>query len=174
MPHCAPATGVPRVTNALAMLRLLPTSNQAKDAEILAFRDQLTVLERQLHGEKVQFAQTDKVFLAACRPTPRWSHCGETVRKSRSCTADRPTEAAVASVGGNLLDPLVRTQAAHTRARAGAEVGGLAGRRDVAVADPSTVGAIRRSVDDLLDRIRTPTAADDSSVGRSSRRTFSR
>jgi putative transposase len=53
------------VTNALAMLRLLPMSDQAKDAEILALGHQLTVLERQLHGEKVQFAPADRVFLAA-------------------------------------------------------------------------------------------------------------
>jgi putative transposase len=53
------------VTNALAMLRLLPMSDQAKDAEILALRHQLAVLERQLHGEKVKFAQADSVFLAA-------------------------------------------------------------------------------------------------------------
>jgi putative transposase len=41
------------VTNALAVLRLLPMSDQAKDAEILALRHQITVLQRQLHGEKV-------------------------------------------------------------------------------------------------------------------------
>jgi hypothetical protein len=35
------------VTNALAMLRLLPMSDRAKDAEILALRHQITVLERQ-------------------------------------------------------------------------------------------------------------------------------
>ena len=40
------------VTNALAMLRLLPMGDRAKDAEILAFRHQIMVLERQLHGEK--------------------------------------------------------------------------------------------------------------------------
>jgi hypothetical protein len=44
------------VTNALAMLGLLPISDRAKDAEILALRHQIVVLERQLHGEKVRFA----------------------------------------------------------------------------------------------------------------------
>ena len=34
------------VTNGLAMLRLLPMSDRAKDVEILALRHQLTVLER--------------------------------------------------------------------------------------------------------------------------------
>ncbi|MFF0659492.1 hypothetical protein [Micromonospora tulbaghiae] len=53
------------VTNALAMLRLLPTSDLATDAEILALRHQITVLERQLHGEKTQFAPADRAFLAA-------------------------------------------------------------------------------------------------------------
>jgi hypothetical protein len=38
------------VTNALAMLRLLPMSDRAKDAEILALRYQLTVLKRQLQS----------------------------------------------------------------------------------------------------------------------------
>ena len=40
------------VTNAFAMLRLLPMSDRDKDAEILALRHQITVLERQLgNGE---------------------------------------------------------------------------------------------------------------------------
>ncbi|WP_245718998.1 hypothetical protein [Micromonospora rhizosphaerae] len=43
------------VTNALAMLRLLPMSDRAKDAEILALRHQITVLQRQLHGQKIRF-----------------------------------------------------------------------------------------------------------------------
>jgi hypothetical protein len=43
------------VTNALAMLRLLPMSDRARDAEILALRHQIMVLQRQLHGEKVRF-----------------------------------------------------------------------------------------------------------------------
>ncbi len=53
------------VTNALALLRLLPRSDSAKDAEILALRHQITVLERHLHGEKIRFAPTDRAFLAA-------------------------------------------------------------------------------------------------------------
>ena len=43
------------MTNALAMLRLLPMSDQAKDTEILALRHQITVLQRQLHGGKPEF-----------------------------------------------------------------------------------------------------------------------
>lgn len=45
------------VTNTMAMLRLLPMSDRAKDAEILALRHQATVLERHLHGQKIQFTQ---------------------------------------------------------------------------------------------------------------------
>ena len=53
------------VTNALALLRLLPMRDRAKDAEILALRHQIMVLERQLHGAKVRFAPADRAFLAA-------------------------------------------------------------------------------------------------------------
>jgi hypothetical protein len=40
-------------------------SDRAKDAEILALRHQLTVLERQLHGRRPQFTPADRAFLAA-------------------------------------------------------------------------------------------------------------
>jgi putative transposase len=53
------------VTNAFAVLRLLPMSNREKDVEILALRHQLTVLERQLGTEKVRFNASDRAFLAA-------------------------------------------------------------------------------------------------------------
>jgi putative transposase len=53
------------VTNALAMLRLLPMSDRDKDAEILALRHQITVLERQLGGAKVRFDPSDRALLAA-------------------------------------------------------------------------------------------------------------
>ena len=43
------------VTNTLALLRLLPMSARDKDAEILALRHQIMVLERQLHGERIRF-----------------------------------------------------------------------------------------------------------------------
>jgi hypothetical protein len=54
------------VTNTLALLRLLPMSDRAKDAEILALRHQITVLERQLQGTKVRFTPADRAFLATC------------------------------------------------------------------------------------------------------------
>jgi putative transposase len=53
------------MTNALAMLRLLPTSDRAKDAEILALRHQVTVLERQLRGQRIRFIPADRAFLVA-------------------------------------------------------------------------------------------------------------
>ena len=53
------------VANVFALLRLLPVSNQDKDAEILALRQKITVLERQLGRDRVRFAPSDRVFLAA-------------------------------------------------------------------------------------------------------------
>ena len=53
------------VTNALAMLRLLPMTDQAKDTEILALRHQITVLQRQLAGERIRFDRSDRAILAA-------------------------------------------------------------------------------------------------------------
>ncbi|WP_019030671.1 hypothetical protein [Salinispora arenicola] len=60
------------VTSALALLRLLPMSDRDKDAEILALRHQIRVLERQLGGERVWFAPTDRAWLTALlHPLPR-------------------------------------------------------------------------------------------------------
>lgn len=53
------------VTNALAMLRLLGMSDRAKDAEILALRHQIMLLQRQLHGQKIRFTPADRALLAA-------------------------------------------------------------------------------------------------------------
>jgi putative transposase len=53
------------VTNAFALLRLLPMSDRDKDAEILALRHQLAVLQRQLGPDRVRFAPSDRVLLAA-------------------------------------------------------------------------------------------------------------
>ena len=53
------------VTGALSMLRLLPMSDHAKDAEILALRHQVMVLERHLGTQKVRFDPSDRAFLAA-------------------------------------------------------------------------------------------------------------
>jgi transposase len=60
------------VTNAFAVLRLLPMSDRDKDAEILALRHQITVLERHLGPNKLRFAAADRAFLAALlQPLPR-------------------------------------------------------------------------------------------------------
>src|SRR3954470_6275584 len=55
------------VTNVFALLRLLPRSDRDKDAEILALRHQLAVLQRQLGGQKIQFQPADRALLAALR-----------------------------------------------------------------------------------------------------------
>jgi putative transposase len=47
------------------MLPLLPMSDRAKYAEILALRHQITVLQRQLHGQKARFTPADRALLAA-------------------------------------------------------------------------------------------------------------
>lgn len=53
------------VANAFAMLRLLPMSDRDKDAEILALRHQLAVLQRQLGPQRVSFTASDRALLAA-------------------------------------------------------------------------------------------------------------
>ncbi|GGJ64713.1 hypothetical protein [Streptomyces brasiliensis] len=60
------------ITNAFAALRLLPMSDRDKDAEILAVRHQIMVLERQLDAGRVKSAAEDRAFLAALLvPLPR-------------------------------------------------------------------------------------------------------
>jgi putative transposase len=53
------------VTNAFAVLWLLPMGDRDKDLEILALRHQIAVLERQLGGQRVRFEASDRAFLAA-------------------------------------------------------------------------------------------------------------
>ena len=53
------------VANVFALLRLLPMSSQEKDAEILALRHQLLVLQRQLGPARVRFTPSDRALLAA-------------------------------------------------------------------------------------------------------------
>jgi transposase InsO family protein len=53
------------VSHAFAALRLLPMSDREKDAEILALRHQLAVLQRQLGDERPRFQPEDRAFLAA-------------------------------------------------------------------------------------------------------------
>src|SRR4051795_2157579 len=53
------------ITNAFALLRLLPGSDQDKDAEILALHHQLAILQRQLDGQRARFDPADRAWLAA-------------------------------------------------------------------------------------------------------------
>ena len=47
------------ITNAFALLRLLPAADRDKDAEILALRHQLAILQRQLDGQRIRFDPAD-------------------------------------------------------------------------------------------------------------------
>ncbi|MEZ0091138.1 integrase core domain-containing protein [Streptacidiphilus sp. EB129] len=53
------------VTNAFAVLRLLPMSGRDKYAEILALRHQISILQRQLGPDRAKFTPEDRAFLAA-------------------------------------------------------------------------------------------------------------
>jgi transposase InsO family protein len=60
------------ITNTFALLRLLPRSDQDKDAEILALRHQLAVLQRHLDGQRIRFQPAERALLAALlHPLPR-------------------------------------------------------------------------------------------------------
>ncbi|MCQ4043259.1 hypothetical protein NON19_14775, partial [Streptomyces rubrisoli] len=50
------------MANAFAVLRLLPRSDREKDAEILALRHQLAVLERQLRGARPRFTPAGRAL----------------------------------------------------------------------------------------------------------------
>jgi hypothetical protein len=54
------------VTNAFALLRLLPGSDRDKDAEILALRQQIAGLHCQLDGQRVRFDAADRAWLPRC------------------------------------------------------------------------------------------------------------
>jgi putative transposase len=53
------------VTNALALLRLLPMSDRDKDAEILVLRHEIGMLQRQRGAQKPRFGRSDRALLAA-------------------------------------------------------------------------------------------------------------
>jgi putative transposase len=60
------------VSNAFAVLRLLPTGDRGKDIEILALRHQISVLQRQLGATRPRFDPADRALLAALlAPLPR-------------------------------------------------------------------------------------------------------
>jgi len=53
------------VSNAFAVLRLLPVGEREKDVEILVLRHQVTVLQRQLAGARPALGPADRALLAA-------------------------------------------------------------------------------------------------------------
>src|SRR4029453_17960220 len=53
------------ITNAFALLRLLPGGDRDKDIEILSLRQQLAMLQRQLDGQQVRFEPADRAWLGA-------------------------------------------------------------------------------------------------------------
>ncbi|MCC8249792.1 hypothetical protein [Saccharothrix luteola] len=53
------------MTNAFALLRLLPMSGRDKNVEILALRHQITILERQPGDARPPFSPGDRALLAA-------------------------------------------------------------------------------------------------------------
>jgi hypothetical protein len=53
------------VTNAFAILRLLPMTDRDKDTETLALHHQIATPERQLNGQRVRFTADDRTSLAA-------------------------------------------------------------------------------------------------------------
>jgi putative transposase len=60
------------ITNAFALLRLLPRSDHDKDVEILVLRHEIAVLQRQLGDQRVRFQPADRALLAALlHPVPR-------------------------------------------------------------------------------------------------------
>src|SRR4051794_27608165 len=65
MTHCAVPTRLPRRDQHARVNAAIPISDRAKDAEILALRHQIAVLERHLHGERVRFTWADRAWLAA-------------------------------------------------------------------------------------------------------------
>ena len=60
------------VSNAFAVLRLLPMNDRDKDIEILALRHQINVLQRQLGAARPRFEPADRALLAVLlAPVPR-------------------------------------------------------------------------------------------------------
>jgi len=59
------ATDLSRVTNAFALLHLLPRGDRDKDVEILTLRHQIAILQRQLDGQRISFRPAHRALLAA-------------------------------------------------------------------------------------------------------------
>src|SRR4051794_34108140 len=65
MINCAAATGLPDRDECVRDAAPAPMSDRDRDAEILALRHQIMVLERQLGNDRVRFTPSDRAFLAA-------------------------------------------------------------------------------------------------------------
>jgi hypothetical protein len=63
-----PGLAYPGVTNAFAVLRLLPMSGRGKDVEVLALRHRIAVLERRPDGRRVRFHAIDRAAPASLLP----------------------------------------------------------------------------------------------------------
>jgi hypothetical protein len=95
------------ITNAFALLRLLPGSDRDKDTEILALRHQLALLQRQLDGQRVRFAPADRAWLAplfaifaiATRHHTRWQFFVDPIRRRQRSAECPPADAASHSAG---------------------------------------------------------------------------
>jgi len=75
------------VANAFALLRLLPRSDRDKDAEIVALRHQIIVLQRHLGPQKIRFEPADRCWQRCCTRFrgQRYGACGCWYAPTRSC-----------------------------------------------------------------------------------------
>ncbi|MFD7772544.1 hypothetical protein [Streptomyces sp. NPDC059753] len=114
------------VTNAFAMLHLLPMSDRDEDAESLALRHQITVLEHQLDKARPRFDPSDRALLAALlhrlpryvlrhlrllvRPDTvlRWHRCLLTSRHAAASRPKRPGRPRTVHSVGSLMPRLAR------------------------------------------------------------------
>jgi hypothetical protein len=65
------------ITNAFALLRLLPGGDRDKDIEILSLRHQLTVLQRQLDGQRIRFEPIERRGCPRCCTRCPGRPCGD-------------------------------------------------------------------------------------------------
>lgn len=100
------------VTNAFALLRLLPMSDWNKDVETLALRHQITILERQPGNAHPRFSPGDRHSSRHCRTdfrstrfvgSDRWcvqrQCCGGTGTSSHNTTRSDPAPSSPADHG---------------------------------------------------------------------------
>src|SRR6266487_6732400 len=118
------------ITNAFTLLRLLPGGDRDKDIEILSVRHQLTVLQRQLDGQRVRFERVDRAWLAALlhplpRPTLRRVHRAGC---TWSTAPGRRRTAAARRCGSSLRETAVRGRSGWHAGTAGSAPRGR-GRR---------------------------------------------